>query len=112
MARSAGQARGLAKSNDCAVDLVDEKIAALEQLPEDAAEAMRIDAIEGHESLDELVGVNGKEFRLISGAGDPQHGESLGSFPFRAFVCSRRKLLWNLFRLKVEIRHIYVGHSW
>ena len=53
MARSAGQARGLAKSNDCAVGLVDEKIAALEQIPEDAAEAMRIDA---KESLDEAVG--------------------------------------------------------
>jgi hypothetical protein len=70
----------LAKSDYCAVDLVDEKIAALEQIPENAAEAMRIDAIEGQESLDELVGVNGKESRLISGAGDPQHGQSLRSF--------------------------------
>ena len=41
---------------------------------------MRIDAIEGQESLDELVGVNWKESRLITGAGDPQHGQSLCSF--------------------------------
>ena len=77
MARPAGQTRGLAKPNHRALDLVNEKIAVLEEIPENSAEALRIDTIEGQESLDELVGVYGKDCRLISGAGDPQHGRPL-----------------------------------
>jgi len=79
MARPAWQTRRLAKSNDCALDLVYKKIAALEEMPENALEALCIDTIEGQESLDELVGVDGKERRLISGAGISQHGRSLAS---------------------------------
>jgi hypothetical protein len=47
-------------------------------------------AIEGQESLDELVGVNWKESRLISGAGDPQHRQSPCGFLLRAFAAFRR----------------------
>jgi len=71
--RSAGQARGLAKPDYRAICLVHEEIATLEQLPEDAAEALRIDAVEGQESLDELVSVDRKQQLLIYSAGNSQH---------------------------------------
>jgi hypothetical protein len=57
----AGKACGLAESNHRTADLVDEKIAALQEIVEDAAEAPRIDPVEGQEPRDEFVGVDGKE---------------------------------------------------
>jgi hypothetical protein len=84
----AGQAGGLAETDDRTLDLVYEEIATLEQIPEDAAESLRIDAIERQEPFDEFVCVDAKQRLLIRGASDPQHGRSFAlervSSPLRA----------------------------
>jgi hypothetical protein len=71
--RPAGQTRGLAEGDDCAVRLVNEEIAILDQQPEDSAEALRIDAIERQESFDVLMRIDRKQRPLIASAGHPQH---------------------------------------
>src|SRR5262245_8167410 len=73
MGRAAGEARGFAEANHRSVDFVDKEVAALEETPEDATEALRIDVVEGEESLDERVRIDRKDRGLISGAGDPEH---------------------------------------
>jgi hypothetical protein len=79
MARSAGHTRGLAEADYRSVDFIYEEIATFEQTPEDAAESLRIDAIERQEPLDEVVSVDGEQWLLICGASDPQHGRSFCS---------------------------------